>query len=70
MFLDFKKAFDKAPHNNMLRKLDIYLRDWWVTRRVAAFLKDGKQMGKMGNKTSEEGTVTSGVPRKVVSWNQ
>ena len=54
----------------MLRKLDIYLRDWWVTRRVAAFLKDGKQMGKMGNKTSEEGTVTSGVPRKVVSWNQ
>ena len=47
----------------MLQKLDLYIRDWWVTRCVQAFLKDRKQMVRVRRELSEEGAVTSGVPQ-------
>ena len=39
------------------------IRDWRVTMCVAAFLRNRKQMVKVGKELSEEGAVTSGVPQ-------
>ena len=63
LFLDFEKAFDKAPHDKMVTKLAAFVRDWRVVRCVNAFLRGRKMAVKVGSSVSEEGDITSGVPQ-------
>ncbi|CAH8605714.1 unnamed protein product [Dicrocoelium dendriticum] len=61
IFLDIQKAFDRVPHNLLLRKLMSYgitnsLLDW-----LSSYLEGRKQVVKIGNYTSEATTISSGV---------
>ena len=63
MFLDFAKAFDTVNKNILLQKLNAYgvrgiAHDWFKS-----YLKDRKQMVKLGNILSESKTIMCGVPQ-------
>lgn len=66
LILDFSKAFDSVPHQRLLYKLNHYgirgsVLSWlnqWLTKRVQKVVVDGE--------SSDEVTVTSGVPQGTV----
>jgi hypothetical protein len=61
--LDFSKAFDKAPHQRLLKKLGAK----GVSEEISGWIEDWlfqrKQKVKIGNEFSEEEDVDSGVPQ-------
>lgn len=67
IFLDFRKAFDKVPHDKLIFKLriigipDIFI-NW-----IIAYLSKRTQYVTIGEHSSATLPVTSGCP-KVVSW--
>jgi tetrahydromethanopterin S-methyltransferase subunit G len=66
IYLDFSKAFDKVPHQRLLKKL----RAKGVSEEISGWIEDWlfqrKQKVKIGNEFSEEGDVDSGVPQGTV----
>ena len=63
IYLDFKKAFDSAPHERLLSKLDAYgiggpLKAW-----TKALLVDRKQRVVVNGKLSSWSLVLSGIPQ-------
>lgn len=62
-YLDFAKAFDKVPHQRLLRKLDAKGVGGKILRWIGAWLADRKQRVVVGSDKSEWETVDSGVPQ-------
>ena len=62
-FVDLSKAFDKVPHNHLLKKLGAYNLDNKVVGWIEAFLVKRTQRVIMDNSYSDEIAVTSGVPQ-------
>ena len=64
--LDFSKAFDRVPHQRLLRKLDHY----WVRCTsfdwIRAFLTHMTQQVTVEGATSDSVEVLSGVPQETV----
>ena len=63
IYLDFSKAFDKVPHQRLLRKMEALgvqgkLKDW-----VAAWLSNRKQRTVLNGACSDWADVISGVPQ-------
>ena len=63
VFIDFSKAFDKVPHDQLIHKLEMYNLDQKVIRWVRAFLAHRTQKVIIDNYCSDEVAVTSGVPQ-------
>ena len=63
IFLDFKKAFDKVPHNKLIIKLQSYGLDGNVINWIRDFLSQRVQRVVLDGATSDEVDVTSGVPQ-------
>ena len=63
VFIDFSKAFDKVPHDQLIHKLKMYNLDQKVIGWVQAFLAHRTQKVIIDNSYSNEVAVTSGVPQ-------
>jgi len=59
--IDFSKAFDLVPHDQLLMKIAILGVDLRVVAWVRKFLLGRTQRVKVGGQLSEEDRVTSGV---------
>ncbi|CAM4501026.1 unnamed protein product [Caretta caretta] len=65
-YLDFQKAFDKVPHQRLLRKLSCHRIRGKILSWTENWLKDRKQRVGINGKFSEWRFVTSGVPQRSV----
>jgi len=65
-FLDLAKAFDTVDHKLLLQKLDKYGIRGVPLTLFTNYLKDRKQMVKIGETYSEELPITSGVPQGTI----
>lgn len=63
LYLDFAKAFDKVPHNRLLRKLEAHGVDGMVLGWIRAWLKDRRQRVCVEGVCSVWRWVISGVPQ-------
>jgi hypothetical protein len=63
IFLDFLKAFDKVPHQRLIKKLEAYGLDKKLIDWIKAFLSNRRQRVVMGEVVSSWKEVTSGVPQ-------
>ena len=63
VYLDFSKAFDKVPHQRLLRKVAAHGIDGKMLKWIRAWLSGRKQRVQINGKKSDWGCVTSGVPQ-------
>lgn len=66
VILDFSKAFDRVPHQRLLRKLNHYGIRGNTHRWISAFLTNRTQQVVVEGATSEKAAVISGVPQGTV----
>ena len=66
ILLDFSKAFDKVPHERMIRKLDYYGVRGTTQRWIASFLHYRQQKVVLDGEFSTAADVSSGVPQGTV----
>lgn len=66
VFLDFAKAFDKVPHNQLLLKLSSLNLDTNVLSWIKSFLSQRNQFVYANDSSSALAPVTSGVPQGTV----
>jgi hypothetical protein len=63
IIIDFSKAFDLVPHDQLLAKIAVSGMDSRVVVWVREFLLGHTQRVRVGGQLSEEVRVTSGVPQ-------
>ncbi|MCG8047037.1 MAG: reverse transcriptase domain-containing protein [Candidatus Thiodiazotropha endolucinida] len=63
VYLDFKKAFDKVPHQRLLKKLQGYGISGHIHEWVKDFLSDRKQRVVVNGSQSDWSNVSSGIPQ-------
>jgi hypothetical protein len=63
IFLDFAKAFDTVPHDELIQKLHAYGIRGKLLKWIKAFLSDRSQRVVMGDSSSDWLPITSGVPQ-------
>ena len=63
IFIDFSKAFDKVPHDKLLRKLNQMNIPTPLVRWIEDFLKDRTFTVRVENDSSTKYSMTSGVPQ-------
>ena len=63
LFMDFRKAFDKVSHEQLLYKLDKMGVKGILLRWIESFLQNRKQRTKVGKQYSQWTQITSGVPQ-------
>ena len=66
--LDFSKAFDRVPHERLLRKMDHYSKRGSTLEWIRTFLTNRVQQVTMEGVTSDSIQVLSGVPQGK-SWD-
>ena len=63
LYLDFSKAFDKVPHQRLLRKVRAHGIDGKILEWIRSWLADRQQRVVLNGFKSEWGQVISGVPQ-------
>ena len=63
IYCEFKKAFDKVPHQRLLKKVESYGIKGEILGWIQAFLSDRTQQVIVNGKSSEWKRVTSGIPQ-------
>ena len=61
-YLDFSKAYDKVPHQRLIKKLEGYVIQVNVLRWIAERLEDWKQRVQLNGNRAGGTEVRSGVP--------
>ena len=63
IYLNFRKAFDAVPHERLLTKLRAYGVDGAILQWTRSFLSHRTQRVRVGDQTSSECAVLSGIPQ-------
>ena len=63
IYMDFMKAFDKVPHERLLRKAEAYGIGGPLLGWIRSFLTGRKQRVRVGEDSSKWTQVTSGIPQ-------
>ena len=63
IYMDFMKAFDKVPHERLLRKVEAYGISGPLLGWIRSFLTGRKQRVRVGEDSSKWTQVTSGIPQ-------
>ena len=63
IYLDFSKAFDSVPHARLLSKLNSYGIVGKVHTWIEGFLTGREQRVRVGDKSLDTASVTSGIPQ-------
>ena len=63
IYMDFMKAFDKVPHERLLRKVEAYGIGGPLLGWIRSFLTGRKQRVRVGEDSSKWTQVTSGIPQ-------
>ncbi len=63
LLMDLSKAFDCLPHDLMAAKLVVYGLSHEAVRLLMSYLRDRKQIVRLGEHTSEWMTLLKGVPQ-------
>ena len=63
IYMDFMKAFDKVPHERLLRKVEAYGIGGSLLGWIRSFLTGRKQRVRVGEDSSKWTQVTSGIPQ-------
>ena len=63
VYTDFRKAFDSVPHRRLLLKLNAFGVRGKVHAWIRDFLTDRTQVVTVNGETSDESSVTSGIPQ-------
>jgi hypothetical protein len=63
IYTDLEKAFDKVPHNQLLRKLKSYNLNDQIINWVKSFLTDRRQRVRISESFSKWEKVLSGIPQ-------
>ena len=66
LYLDYEKAFDKAPHTILLSKLRKFGLDESFLELLSSYLKDRIQNVKIDSDVSDSVNIASGVPQRSV----
>ena len=66
VYCDFKKAFDKVPHQQLLKKVEAYGIMWKFTTVDTSFLLGRQQRVQVQGTLSKQHQVTSGIPQGTV----
>ena len=66
MYVDFTKAFDKAPYQKLIKKLEGYEFEGNVVRWIAEWLEDVKERVQLNGHRSGWTEVRSDVPQESV----
>ena len=66
LYFDFKKAFDKVPHQRLISKLTSFGITGNLMKWLTSFLKNRQHFVKIGNKTSNLIQQTSGIPQGTI----
>ena len=66
IYLDFHKAFDSVPHNELLTKLWSFGITGKLWRWFKCYLQDRQQCAKINNWSSDLLTLISGVPQESI----
>ena len=61
LYLEFKKAFDSVPHDNLLQKIEMLGIGGNFLKMVAGYLSKRKQYVKLNDFNSETVQIASGV---------
>ena len=62
-YMDFRKAFDKVPHQRLLHKLKAYGIKGEIFEWIEDFLHNRSQQVIINGSSSKQGRVTSGIPQ-------
>ena len=68
IYCDFKKAFDKVPHQQLLKKVKSYGILGDLLNFIQALLSDRTQQVVINGKLSKQKEVTSGIPQRKCTW--
>ena len=63
IYTDFSKAFDRVPHQRLLKKMENLGIAGNTLQWIKSFLSDRKQRVRVGNEFSSWTSVKSGIPQ-------
>ena len=68
VFLDYRKAFDRASHKRLIHKISRYGFGETFTRWITHFLRERTQTVSIRGKFLQQAVVLSGIPQGPVLW--
>ena len=66
LYFDFKKAFDKVPHQRLIYKAEQYGIKGEIINWIKSFINSSTQQVVLNGESSESKNMTSGIPQGIL----